>query len=160
MWPFCPRSLGATTAAAPTHRLDEFPAGYSLAGRSPAEPASASPAGYEYAVQSFCRSRIFQRTANSVLTVCVSPGGKRTPLTRRLSQGSLLTSAESDRTVRMARLYAHAVEMIGDQDKAIEWLVTPNRALGGERPLDQLDTDMGARIVEDILGRIAYGVYS
>jgi len=29
---------------APAHRLDEFPAGYSLAGCSPAEPASASPA--------------------------------------------------------------------------------------------------------------------
>ena len=39
-------------------------------------------------------------------------------------------------------------------------LRTPNRALGGERPLDQLDTDIGARAVEDILGRIAYGVYS
>jgi putative toxin-antitoxin system antitoxin component (TIGR02293 family) len=50
--------------------------------------------------------------------------------------------------------------MIGDQDKAIEWLGTPNRALGGERPLDQLDTDTGAHMVEDILGRIAYGVYS
>ena len=81
-------------------------------------------------------------------------------LTRRLSQGSLLTSAESDRTVRMARVYANAVEMIGDQEKAIEWLRTPNRALGGERPLDQLDTDLGARMVEDVLGRIAYGVYS
>jgi len=32
--------------------------------------------------------------------------------------------------------------------------------LGGERPLDQLDTDVGAREVEDILGRIAYGIYS
>jgi transposase InsO family protein len=35
--------LGATTAAAPTHRLDEFPTGYSSAGWSPPEPASASP---------------------------------------------------------------------------------------------------------------------
>ena len=79
MWVSLWRSLGATTAAAPTHRLDEFPAGYSLAGCAPAEPASASPAGNQYALQSFCRSRIFQRTANSVLTVCVSSGGKRTP---------------------------------------------------------------------------------
>ena len=83
MWGSPWRSLGATTAAAPTHRLDEFPAGYSLAGCAPAEPASASPAGHQYAVQSSCRSRIFQRTANSVLTVCVSPGGKRT-LRRRV----------------------------------------------------------------------------
>ena len=81
-------------------------------------------------------------------------------LTRRLSQGSLLTSGESDRIVRMARVYANAVDMIGDSDKAIEWLDTPNRALGGVRPLDQLDTDTGTRMVEDILGRIAYGVYS
>ena len=44
MWDSSWRSLGASTAAAPkTHRLDEFPAGYSLAGCSPAEPASASP---------------------------------------------------------------------------------------------------------------------
>jgi putative toxin-antitoxin system antitoxin component (TIGR02293 family) len=81
-------------------------------------------------------------------------------LTRRLSQGSRLTAAESDRTVRLARVYAGAVEMIGDEEKAAEWLQTPNRALGGERPLDRLDTDVGARTVEDILGRIAYGVYS
>jgi putative toxin-antitoxin system antitoxin component (TIGR02293 family) len=81
-------------------------------------------------------------------------------LTRRLSQRSRLTAAESDRTVRFARVYANAVEMIGDEVKAVEWLRTPNRALGGERPLDQLDTDLGARAVEDILGRIAYGVYS
>ena len=81
-------------------------------------------------------------------------------LTRRLSQRSRLTTAESDRTVRFARVYASAVEMIGDEDKAVEWLRTPNRALGGERPFDQLDTDLGAREVEDILGHIAYGVYS
>ena len=77
-----------------------------------------------------------------------------------MSQASVLTPSESDRTVRVARVYAGAVEMIGDRDKATEWLNTPNRALGGERPLDQLDTDTGARMVEDILGRIAYGVYS
>ena len=81
-------------------------------------------------------------------------------LTRRLSQHSRLTAAESDRTVRLARVYATAVEMIGNAEKAVEWLRTPNRALGGELPLDRLDTDLGARDVEDILGRIAYGVYS
>ena len=81
-------------------------------------------------------------------------------LTRRLSEASLLTPVESDRAARMARIYANAVEMIGGEEKAIQWLATPNRALGGEKPLDQLDTDMGAHMVEDILGRIAYGVYS
>ncbi len=81
-------------------------------------------------------------------------------LTRRLSRHSRLTVSESDRTVRLARVYANAVEMIGEEDKAVRWLQTPNRALGGERPIDQVDTDVGAREVEDILSRIAYGVYS
>jgi putative toxin-antitoxin system antitoxin component (TIGR02293 family) len=81
-------------------------------------------------------------------------------LTRRLSRHSRLTAAESDRAVRLARVYATAVEMIGDADKAAKWLRTPNRALGGEVPIDQVDTDLGAREVENVLGRIAYGVYS
>jgi putative toxin-antitoxin system antitoxin component (TIGR02293 family) len=81
-------------------------------------------------------------------------------LARRLNQQSRLTAAESDRTVRLARVYATAIEMIGDEQKAVQWLLAPNRALGGERPLDRLDTDLGTRDVEDLLGRIAYGVYS
>jgi putative toxin-antitoxin system antitoxin component (TIGR02293 family) len=81
-------------------------------------------------------------------------------LTRRLSRHSRLTAAESDRTVRLARVYATAVEMIGNADKAAQWLRTPNRALGGAFPIDHLDTDLGTREVENILGRIAYGVYS
>jgi hypothetical protein len=75
-----PMEAQTEAVGAPAHRLDEFPAGYSLAGCSPAEPASASPAGHQYAIKSFCRSRVFQRTVNSVLTVCVSRGGKRDPV--------------------------------------------------------------------------------
>jgi putative toxin-antitoxin system antitoxin component (TIGR02293 family) len=81
-------------------------------------------------------------------------------LTRRITQDSRLTPAESDRTVRLAQVYANAAETLGSGEKAAAWLKTPNRALRGERPLDQLDTDPGVREVEDLLGRIAYGVYS
>ncbi len=81
-------------------------------------------------------------------------------LTRRLADHSRLTAAESDRAVRLAQVYATAAETLGDDDKAASWLKTPNRALRGARPIDQLDTDPGVREVEEILGRIAYGVYS
>jgi putative toxin-antitoxin system antitoxin component (TIGR02293 family) len=84
---------------------------------------------------------------------------KRT-LTRRNAENSRLTPAESDRTVRLAQVYANAAETLGDGNKAAAWLKTPNRALRGGRPLDQMDTDPGVREVEDLLGRIAYGVYS
>ena len=65
---------------------------------------------------------------------------------------------ESDRALRLARVTAIAIEIIGDEQSAMRWLDTPNRALDGHRPLDQLDTDADAREVEDVLGRIAYGV--
>ena len=81
-------------------------------------------------------------------------------LSRRNAENSRLTPAESDRTVRLAQVYANAAETLGSGDKAAAWLKTPNRALRGGRPLDQVDTDPGVHEVEDLLGRIAYGVYS
>ena len=81
-------------------------------------------------------------------------------LTRRLAHKPRLTAAESDRTVRLALVFATAAETLGSEEKAAQWLKTPNRALRGGRPLDQLDTDPGVREVEDVLGRISYGVYS
>ncbi len=81
-------------------------------------------------------------------------------LTRRLAHNARLTAAESDRTVRLAQVFATAAETLGSEEKAAQWLKTPNRALRGGRPLDQLDTDPGVREVEDVLGRISYGVYS
>jgi putative toxin-antitoxin system antitoxin component (TIGR02293 family) len=48
--------------------------------------------------------------------------------------------------------------VLGTEDKAATWLSRPNRALNGEIPIRLLDTDVGARQVEDILGRIEYGV--
>jgi hypothetical protein len=56
------------------HRNDEFPAGYSLAGCAPAEPAAASPAGAHLAGKGFRSTMQFQRTVRSVLTVCLTPG--------------------------------------------------------------------------------------
>jgi putative toxin-antitoxin system antitoxin component (TIGR02293 family) len=52
-----------------------------------------------------------------------------------------------------------AIDTLGSEEKAAQWLKTPNRALRGARPLDQLDTDPEMGEVEDVLGRIAFGVY-
>jgi putative toxin-antitoxin system antitoxin component (TIGR02293 family) len=87
-------------------------------------------------------------------------GVSQRTLVRRLASRSLLSAEESDRTVRLARVVAMAVDTLGTSAKASIWLQTPNRTLDGEVPLDLLDTDTGARSVETILGRIAYGIYS
>jgi putative toxin-antitoxin system antitoxin component (TIGR02293 family) len=77
-------------------------------------------------------------------------------LQRRRHQGRLARH-ESDRLYRLARIIALAKHYIGDEETASRWLKRPNRALGGSTPLGLIDTELGAREVEKILGRIAYG---
>jgi putative toxin-antitoxin system antitoxin component (TIGR02293 family) len=77
-------------------------------------------------------------------------------LQRRRHTGRLARH-ESDRLYRLARIVALAKHYIGDGQTAHAWLRRPNRALGGAIPLDLLDTEPGARAVENVVGRIAYG---
>ena len=81
----------------------------------------------------------------------------RKTLANRRKAGTL-TPEQSDRLVRLARVLAAAEETFGRQEKAAAWLRRPTTALAGERPLDLLDTDEGAREVETVLGRIAHGI--
>jgi putative toxin-antitoxin system antitoxin component (TIGR02293 family) len=82
----------------------------------------------------------------------------RRTLTHRKGKGQSLTSEESDRLARAVRLAARAEEAIGDVEKAQRWLRKPNRALQRKRPLDMLESDVGARLVEQMLGRIEHGL--
>ena len=77
-------------------------------------------------------------------------------LQRRRHAGRLARH-ESDRLYRLARILALAKQFLGGDQRAIRWLKHPNRALGGIAPVAALDTELGARQVENILGRIAYG---
>jgi putative toxin-antitoxin system antitoxin component (TIGR02293 family) len=77
-------------------------------------------------------------------------------LQRRRRSGRL-ARYESDRLYRLARLVALANEFLGDHERALHWLKRPNRALGGIAPVTAIDTEPGARQVENVLGRIAYG---
>ncbi len=76
---------------------------------------------------------------------------------QRRSHTGRLASRESDRLYRLARIVALAKEYLGNGELAARWLRHPNRALGGKQPLEVLDTEPGARSVENVLGRIAYG---
>jgi putative toxin-antitoxin system antitoxin component (TIGR02293 family) len=78
---------------------------------------------------------------------------------RRLKSGVLSTS-ESDSLARVAHLLARASKIFGTIEKARGWMSTPLVALDGETPLQRADTSIGAAQVDDLLGRIDYGVYS
>jgi putative toxin-antitoxin system antitoxin component (TIGR02293 family) len=71
-----------------------------------------------------------------------------------------LTAAQGDRLYRLARLAAMAEGVFESVDRAQEWLREPQRGLGDRSPLDVMRTEVGAREVEDLLGRIEYGVFS
>lgn len=77
-------------------------------------------------------------------------------LQRRRSAGRL-ARFESDRLYRLARTVALAKHYLGDDETATRWLKRANRALGGKIPIELIDTELGARSVENVLGRIAYG---
>lgn len=63
--------------------------------------------------------------------------------------------------MRVSRIFARAVDVHdGDLERAGAWLRSPIPALGGKRPLDFLSTEVGAREVEAILGRLEDGVFS
>jgi putative toxin-antitoxin system antitoxin component (TIGR02293 family) len=78
---------------------------------------------------------------------------------RRLKSGVLSTS-ESDSLARVARLLERASKIFGNVEKARGWMSTPLVALDGETPLQRADTSIGASQVDDLLGRIDFGVYS
>jgi putative toxin-antitoxin system antitoxin component (TIGR02293 family) len=86
-------------------------------------------------------------------------GMSRATLHRRKIQRRL-AAEESEKLVRYQHLLAKATEVFGDSDNAREWLTHPQRGLGQAIPLEFAKSEMGAREVENLLGRIEYSVYS
>jgi len=79
-------------------------------------------------------------------------------LSRRKDAGKL-EAMESDRLFRLARVFSHALEVFETPERARDWLESDNRALSGDKPLELLDTDAGAREVDEVLGRIEHGIF-
>ena len=80
-------------------------------------------------------------------------------LARRKRSGSLSVD-ESERLYRVAFLLERSTQVMGSLEAAQRWLREGKRALGGESPLVYARTEPGAREVEDLLGRIEYGIPS
>ena len=83
----------------------------------------------------------------------------RSTLQRRRAAGRL-SPDESDKVMRLSRLLEHATNVFGDIERARAWLKFPQRGLGGAVPLDYAETEVGAREVDNLLGRIEYSVYT
>jgi putative toxin-antitoxin system antitoxin component (TIGR02293 family) len=85
---------------------------------------------------------------------------KRRTLARRREEGRL-TADESDRLLRASRVFGKALALFeGDLDAARTWFSTPAPALANRTPKDYATTEVGAREVENLLGRLEHGVFS
>jgi putative toxin-antitoxin system antitoxin component (TIGR02293 family) len=81
-------------------------------------------------------------------------------LSRRREKGKL-DPAESDRLMRFSIIVEKAVDLFdGDTAAARHWLRAPQPALGGRTPIPFSQTTVGAREVEDLIGRLEHGVYT
>ena len=100
------------------------------------------------------KTRISEETIIRLLTV-----PERT-WRRKLAERKPFTQLQSDRLFRIAQIVARATEVLGDRARAVRWMTEENRALGGARPLELLDTEIGEAQVRDVLGRIDYGLFS
>lgn len=80
-----------------------------------------------------------------------------------------LTVSESDRLVRLLRVLSLAERVYGSRMRALRWLRRANGRLGiedrsavereGRRPISLLTTDIGARMVEELLLQIDEGYF-
>ena len=74
--------------------------------------------------------------------------------------GPSLTKAQSERLLLLKGVAEHGLAVFEDQDKFNRWLRRPLALLQNQSPLQFLDTVTGLRLVDQLLGRIEYGVYS
>ncbi len=86
-------------------------------------------------------------------------GIARRTLNRRKREGRLKAD-ESERVYRVGNLFDMAVRVMGDENSARQWFVTPKHALDGKTPLSCADTEPGAREIEDMLGRLEHGIFA
>jgi putative toxin-antitoxin system antitoxin component (TIGR02293 family) len=83
---------------------------------------------------------------------------KRT-LARRKIGSANLNQVETDRAFRVAHVISDAERVFGSKDKAHQWLRSKRPQFSGQTPLSMLATEVGTRMVEEMLGQIDHGMF-
>jgi len=84
----------------------------------------------------------------------------RRTLTHRRQQNERLSTDESDKAIRLAKILAQATATFDNAEKAIRWLRNPQKKFSGRTPLDMASTEHGARLVEEAIGQIDEGYFA
>jgi len=84
----------------------------------------------------------------------------RRTLTHRRQQNERLSTDESDKAIRLAKILAQATATFDNAEKAMRWLRNPKQKFSGRTPLDMASTEHGARLVEEAIGQIDEGYFA
>jgi len=84
----------------------------------------------------------------------------RRTLTHRKNKGQRLTPEESGRWLRAAKICALAEEVFGNKDKASTWLHKSRKAFNNQSAMIIMQTESGAKLVEDTLNQIDSGYFA
>ncbi len=79
---------------------------------------------------------------------------------RTIARRKVFKADESERILRVARVFHRTLEVMEDLERARNWFKNPKRALGEKTPFEYCDTDLGVNEVLNLLGRIEHGVFS
>lgn len=125
--------------------------------------ASDTPALMQQIERGFSFETLMRLEANSGISLpslAAVIGIPERTLARRKAAGKLEAN-ESERLLRVSNLFEKSVELFeGDVAAAVHWLTSPKKALSFETPLIYARTELGAREVEDLIGRLDHGIFN
>jgi putative toxin-antitoxin system antitoxin component (TIGR02293 family) len=153
------RASSGPSSRTPARRI----AGYHRRGRSLGLSASDTFDLIQQIERGFSFTTLLTLEANSGVSLALLAsviGIPERTLARRKTSGKLEPD-ESERLLRISTLFEKCVELFeGDVTAAVNWLTSPKKALNRQPPLLYARTELGAREVEDLIGRIDHGVFS
>lgn len=81
-------------------------------------------------------------------------------LAHRKTKRESLTPEETGRWLRAAKVQMLALEVFGDQQKAIAWLHKARKRFGDQTAMAIMQSEVGAQLVEDTLNQIDAGYFA
>ena len=112
-------------------------------------------------IRSGLPAAMFEQVASilglSAGTLAAKLGIARRTVTRKRGNGAPLSSQTSEKLLRVARVRNLGRKLFATDEAVSEWLSKPDVSLGHMAPLDLLDTELGAREVENLLRALVYG---
>lgn len=133
---------------------------------------SASSLGFKVARSADLIPKIEKGFSFATLSNFVAASGMSIPYTAsvigipertlaRRKKEKRLSPEESERLLRVSKLFDDSLRLFqGDREAAVNWLRSPRKALKNQSPLQFARTEVGAREVENLIGRIEHGVFS